>query len=67
MKTKILSAMIELTVEEKNNLLSHYTSYEIDEQSEVQPDWVTRKFPSSGRHIRCVEKNGLVIIKQLID
>ncbi|CAB4222474.1 hypothetical protein UFOVP1655_110 [uncultured Caudovirales phage] len=59
--------MIEMTEQEKNDLLSHYTSYEIDEQSEVQTDWVSRKFPSSERHVRCVEKNGSVIIKQLID
>ena len=57
--------MIKLTEQEKNDLSSHYTSYEIDEQSEVQTDWVSRKLPSSGRCMRCVEKNGSVIIKQL--
>lgn len=59
--------MIELTEQEKNDLLSFYTSYMIDKQEIVQKDWVTRKFPSTGRFIRCVEINGSVIIKQLFE
>jgi hypothetical protein len=59
--------MIELTEQEKNDLLSCYVSYEIVEDEIIQPDWVTRKFPSSGRLIRCVEKEGGAVIKQLHD
>ena len=59
--------MIELTESEQSDLLSYYSSVEIDEQETVQPDWVSRKFPSTGRVIRCVELNGIVIIKQLVD
>jgi len=59
--------LINLTEQEKNDLLSFYTSYAIDEQEVVREDWVTRKFPSSGRFIRCVEKDGSVIVKQLTD
>ena len=59
--------MIELTESEQLDLLSYYSGVEIDEQETVQPDWVSRKFSSTGRVIRCVELNGRVIIKQLVD
>ena len=59
--------MIKITESEEKDLLSYYTTFEIDEQETVQPDWVSRKFPSTGRVIRCVELNGRVIIKQLVD
>lgn len=61
--------MIKLTELEEKDLLAFYTSFEIDEQSIVQPDWVSRKFSSTGRIIRCVENktNGSVIIKQIVD
>lgn len=59
--------MIELTESEQADLLSYYSGVEIDEQETVQPDWVSRKFPSTGRVIRCVEFNGRVIIKQVLD
>lgn len=58
--------MIELTETEKQHLLEHYDSYVIDEQETVKPDWVSRKFPSGGRWIRCVESNNTVIIKQIL-
>ena len=57
--------MIELHETEINDLNNSYSAFEIDEQSEVKPDWVSRKFPSSGRIIRCVENNGVVVIKQV--
>lgn len=59
--------MIELTESEQSDLLSYYSGVEIDEQETVQPDWVSRKIPSTGKVIRCVELNGRVIIKQLVD
>ena len=59
--------MIKLTESEEKDLLLYYAAFEIDEQETVQPDWVSRKFPSTGRVIRCVELNGRVIIKQLVD
>ena len=59
--------MIKLTESEEKDLLSYYAAFEIDEQETVEPDWVSRKFPSTGRVIRCVELNGRVIIKQLVD
>jgi hypothetical protein len=58
--------MIILTETEQKDLLSYYKSYEIDEQQTVQSDWVSRKFPSTGRVARCVEKDGSVIIKQVV-
>ena len=57
--------MRELTDKEKSDLLSHYQSYDVDEQEIVQADWVTRKFPSTGALMRCVVRDGAVIIKQL--
>ena len=61
--------MINLTESEEKDLLAAYASFKIDEQSIVQPDWVSRKFSSTGRIIRCVENktNGSVIIKQIVD
>ena len=59
--------MIKLTESEEKDLLSYYAAFEIDEQETVEPDWVSRKFPSTDRVIRCVELNGRVIIKQLVD
>lgn len=59
--------MITLSETEINDLNASYSSFEIDEQTEVQPDWVSRKFPSSGRVMRCVENDGVVIIKQMRD
>ena len=57
--------MIKLTESEEKDLLAHYATFEIDEQSIVQPGWVSRKFPSTGRVCRCVESDGSVIIKQI--
>ena len=57
--------MITLSETEINDLNASYSSFEIDEQTEVQPDWVSRQFPSSGRVMRCVENDGVVIIKQM--
>lgn len=59
--------MIKLTESEEKDLLAHYASFEIDEQETVQPNWVSRKFPSTGRVCRCVESNGSVIIKQVVE
>jgi hypothetical protein len=59
--------MIKLTESEEQDLLAHYASFEIDEQETVQPNWVSRKFPSTGRVCRCVESNGSVIIKQVVE
>ena len=59
--------MITITDSEERDLLAYYSSFEIDEQSIVQPDWVSRKFPSTGRVCRCVETNGSVIIKQIVE
>jgi len=59
--------MIKLTESEERDLLAHYATFEIDEQETVQPDWVSRKFPSTGRVCRCVESNGSVVIKQIVD
>ena len=59
--------MIILTESEEKDLLAYYATFEIDEQSIVQPDWVSRKFPSTGRICRCVESNGSVIIKQIVE
>ena len=67
MKNILELKMIELTESEQSDLLSYYSGIEIDEQETVQPVWVSRKFPSTGRVIRCVELNGRVIIKQLVD
>lgn len=58
--------MITLTVSEQADLIKHYGSFEIDEQQDVQPDWVSRRFPSTGRVCRVVEANGTVIVKQII-
>jgi hypothetical protein len=57
--------MIELTESEEKDLLAHYVSFETDEQETVQPDWVSRKFPSTGRVCRCVESDGSVVIKKI--
>jgi hypothetical protein len=57
--------MIKLRESEERDLLAYYATFEIDEQSIVQPDWVSRKFPSTGRVCRCVETNGSAIIKQI--
>ena len=57
--------MIKLTESEEKALLSYYAAFEIDEQETVEPDWVSRKFPSTGRVCRCVESKGSVIIKQI--
>ena len=57
--------MIKLTGSEEKDLLSYYAAFEIDEQETVEPDWVSRKFPSTGRVCRCVESKGSVIIKQI--
>ena len=57
--------MIKLRESEERDLLAYYATFEIDEQSIVQPDWVSRKFPSTGQVCRCVETNGSVIIKQI--
>jgi len=57
--------MIVLTESEKKDLLNYYKSYKIDEQKKVETDWVSRKFPSTGRVARCVEKEHSVIIKQV--
>jgi hypothetical protein len=59
--------MIILTESEEKDLLAYYATFEIDEQSMVCPDWVSRKFPSTGRICRCVESNGSVIIKQIVE
>ena len=60
--------MIKLTESEEKDLLAYYASFEIDEQETVQPDWVSRKFPSTGRVLcRCVESNGSVIVKQVVE
>lgn len=57
--------MNELTESEENDLLLHYKTFEIDTHEIVQPDWVSRKFPSTGRVCRCVESKGSVVIKQI--
>ena len=57
--------MIKLRESEEKDLLAYYATFEIDEQSIVQPDWVSRKFPSTGRICQCVEINKSVIIKQI--
>lgn len=59
--------MISLTETEEKEILSYYGSYVIDEQQNIESDWVSRKFPSSGRVVRCVEKDNYVIIKQVFD
>ena len=58
--------MIELTETEQNDLLAVYEGFTIDEQQTVEPDWVSRKFPSTGRVIRCAEQNNRVVVKQLV-
>ena len=48
--------------------MSYYLKFKIDEQSVVQSDWVSRKFPSTGRVCRCIElEDGSVLIKQVAD
>lgn len=59
--------MIMLTRSEEVDLIKRYGSFELDEQQDVQPDWVSRKFPSTGRVCRVVEANGTVIIKQIVN
>lgn len=59
--------MIKITDSEEKDLLSYYSSFEIDEQETVQSDWVSRIFPSTGRVCRCVETDGSVIIKQIVE
>lgn len=59
--------MIKITESEERDLLAYYTAFGIDEQETVQSDWVSRKFPSTGRVCRCVEINGSVIIKQIVE
>jgi len=59
--------MIKLTESEEKDLMAHYATFEIEEQEIVQPDWVSRKFPSTGRVCRCVESNGSVVIKQVVE
>ena len=59
--------MIILTDAEKNDLMLHYGAFQIDEQLEITSQWVSRKFPSTGRVARCIEENGGVTIKQVVD
>lgn len=58
---------IVLSSDEQTDLLQHYKTYTIDEQPTVELDWVSRKFPSSGRVARLVEKDGSAVIKQVLD
>lgn len=60
--------MIILTESEQKDLMSYYLKFKIDEESVVQSDWVSRKFPSTGRVCRCIElEDGSVLIKQVAD
>jgi len=59
--------MITLTDSEIKDLLAHYAEFKIEESVTVESNWVSRKFPSTGRVARCVESDKSVIIKQVID
>jgi hypothetical protein len=60
------STMIALTKREVKDLKKVYSSYKIEPQESVQSGWFSRKFPSSGRIIRCTINNDCVIIKQIV-
>jgi len=58
--------MILLTPQEQLELFISYRSVVIDEQTDIQPDWVSRKF-STGRVMRCViSPDNDVTIKQVV-
>lgn len=60
------STLITLTKGEVRDLKKAYSSYKIEPQSSVESGWFSRKFPSSGRVIRCTINNDCVIIKQIV-
>lgn len=62
--------LIELLESEIRELMTEYTTYQLDCVSHTGPPlgWVTRKFASTGRKARLIEHtDGSVTIKQIVE
>lgn len=62
--------LIELLESEIRELMTEYTTYQLDCVSHTGPPlgWVTRKFGSTGRKVRVVEHaDGSATIKQIVE